>query len=101
MPYTEALNKSLNATNNIETNNIKSTNSILSLAAAYDLENTIVQVSNKAFSQTANDKSTTNNIAEQPVEKKERKMVVILGKSIVKRVQERNFVKEGQSKYNC
>ena len=83
--------KSKNARNNKETNNFKLTNSFQSLATANYTENTTDEVSDTTSHQPVNKKVTVNTIAEQPVENKKRKTTLILGDSIVKRIQKRKL----------
>ena len=80
-----------NTRNDKETNNIKLTNYVQALATTNDIEGTIDEVSNTTFHQPASDETYTPHIiAGQSVYKKN-KTTLILGTTIVKRMQGRKF----------
>ena len=87
MPHNKTFKLSQNIRNNKETNNIKIKNSFQASATADDIEDTLNEVSDTTIHQTVNEKVTINTIAGQSEEKKKRKSIVILGDSIVKRIQ--------------
>ena len=87
MSYNKTFKLSQNIRNNKETNNIKIKNSFQALATADDKEDTFTEISNTTIHQTVNENVTANTIAGQPEKKKKRKTTVILGDSIVKRIQ--------------
>ena len=87
MPYSKTFKLSQNIRNNKETNNIKIKNSLQALATADHIEDTFNEISDTTIHQTVNEKVTVNTIAGQSEKKKKRKTTVILGDSIVKRIQ--------------
>ena len=86
IPYNKTFKLSQNIRNRKETSNNKLKNSFQALATANDIEDTFNEVSYTTFHQKANEKVSVNTIAGQSEEKKKRKMTVILGDSIVKRI---------------
>ena len=91
MPCNKTFKLSQNIRNNKETNNIKIKNSFQALATADDIEDTLNEISDTTIHQTVNEKVTVNTIIGQSEEKKKRKTTVILGDSIVKRIQGRKL----------
>ena len=91
MPSNKTFKLSQNIRNNKETNNIKIKNSFQALATADDIEYTLNEISDTTIHQTVNEKVTVNTIIGQSEEKKKRKTTVILGDSIVKRIQGRKL----------
>ena len=92
MPYNKTFKLSQNIRNK-ETNNIKIKSSFQALAIADDIEDTLNEISD-TIHQTVNEKVTVNTIAGQSEKKKKRKTTVILGDSIVKRMQGRKLARK-------
>ena len=87
MPYNKTFKLSQIIRSNKETNNIKIKNFLQALATADHTEDTFNEISDTTIHQTVNEKVTVKTIAGQSEEKKKRKTTVILGDSIVKRIQ--------------
>ena len=82
---------SQNIINKKETNDIKIRNFFQALDTADDIKDTLNEISDTTTHPKVNEKVTVNTIAGQSEKKKKRKTTVVLGDSIVKRIQGRKL----------